>query len=243
MIKATPFIFITLWCSVAFAAESDINWVTKSNGYSQPVLELRAKYDPEGAGRRGVDGYDEAILDLRPNVYERRREDTRTAVSELEKLLRSEPHPKVRQDLQILIQVLNDRLTSDELNRRLMLPYFDVSATAFLGIRSLLNANVDKSRHAAAVVRLTKYAGLSTGDEPITELAKARIRERFDVAGLVGPYRRQVRRDLANSEQYLKGISDLMHSHGMEGWEIAHQKMVEQKLARIIRRPVFMDVL
>jgi uncharacterized protein (DUF885 family) len=228
MTKTAGLILIALSCSPLFAAEPEADWVAKSNAHSKPVLELLAKYNPEAAGHFGVDGYDTEILDLRPNLHERAREDTRKVISDLEERLKGEEHAKVKQDLQILIKTLKDRMGSGDLNRRLMLPYFDLSEIAFEGIRALLDENVDKSRHPAAVVRLQKYAGMAAAEKPLTDLAKAHVQERLDVAGLIGPYRRQIRRDLANSEQYLKGIAELMQKHGMKDWEPAHQKLGEQ---------------
>lgn len=228
MICRTALLLISILCSMSIARAADTDWVATSNSHSKPVLEVMAKYEPEMAGELGVDGYDEAIVDLRPDLYARMRQDMQGVLGQLQEVLGNDKHLKVRQDLQILIQSLTDRITSLELQHRLMLPYFDPAATAFQGVHALLDENVDKSRHAAAVVRLKKYAGLVGAGDSITELAKARTREQFDVEGLVGPYQREVRRDLANYDAYLLGISQLMKSHGMQDWEGAHQKLTEQ---------------
>jgi len=214
--------------ATAKAATPDDNWVKASNAEAQPVLDILAKYNPEAAGRYGVDGYDEAILDLLPSVYERGRGDLRQVVDRLQNRLRDERHPKVKQDLQILVQVLNDGLASSDLRRRRMLPYFNMAETTFGGIHALLDPNVAKARHPAAVVRLKKYAGLAPDTTPIVELAKARTAERFDVPDLIGPYRVQLQKDIAKSDSYVKGIADLMRDHGLEGWEEAHQALAKQ---------------
>jgi uncharacterized protein (DUF885 family) len=228
MISRAGLSLISILCSMSIATAAETDWVATSNSHSRPVLEFMAKYEPEMAGELGVDGYDEAIVDLRPDLYARMREDMQGVLAQLQEVLANEKHPKVRQDLQILIQSLTDRITSLDLQHRLMLPYFDPAATAFQGVHALLDENVDKSRHPAAVVRLKKYAGLVASGDSIAELAKARTREQFNDAALVGPYQREVRRDLANYDAYLSGISQLMKSHGMKDWEEAHQKLTEQ---------------
>lgn len=206
----------------------DADWVEISNAEAQPVLELLARYSPEAAGRYGLDQFDEGVLDLLPRVYERNRADTGKVLAQLQERLAKDQHPKVKQDLQLLVQVLNDSLSRSQLRRRLVLPYINISEIAFEGTRALLNPNVDKSRHAAAVVRLKKYAGLGPGATPLAELAKARIAERFDTPSLLGPYRVQLRKDIAKADSYVKGIADLMRDHDLKGWEDAHKTLAEQ---------------
>ncbi len=204
------------------------DWVQRSNALARPALEVQAKYNPEGAGRLGLDGYDEDILDLRANVYERNREDVRRVVSQLQERLGTEKHPKVKQDLELLIQVLTDQLDRSERRHRLLLPYINVAELIFENTRALLDPNVNESRYAAAVVRLKKYAGLTSDQQQIVELAKDRIAERFEVPGLLGPYRGTVKKDLANSSRYVEGIKDLMRSRELEGWEEAHVAFANQ---------------
>ena len=207
------------------------DWVQLSNAEALPVLHVRAKYGPEGAGRYGLDGYDEAVMDLAPRVYERWQADTREVLARLEDRMARQEDPKVKQDMQIMVRALRDSLAGAELSHRLMLPYYNVPEMVFNGIRALLNPNVAESRRAAAVVRLKKYAGLTAGSKPITELAQERTRERFDVPGLIGPYRVEVRKDLAKAGSYLDGIASLMREHEMKDWEAAHKALSEQLAA------------
>ncbi|MCG8432781.1 MAG: DUF885 domain-containing protein [Gammaproteobacteria bacterium] len=216
--------------ALAMAGFTTVNadWVEESNKHAQPVLEMFAKYGPEGAGQLGVDGYDEEIFDLKPKVFERSQADTKKVIRELNKRLDKEKDPKVRQDLQILLKTAEDSHYTAELNRRLMLPYFNVPQTVFFGMQGLLDPRVDKSRYPAAIVRLRKYTGLERGYEPITELAKARSSERFGVDGLIGPYREQVEKDLQNYERFIGGIKQLLENTELDGWQEAHAALAEQ---------------
>ena len=84
------------------AATADTDWVARSNEHAQIVLDVMASFNPEGAGRLGVDGLDEEILDLGPGVYERGLETSRGVLAELRKRHTAEREPKVRQDLAAL---------------------------------------------------------------------------------------------------------------------------------------------
>lgn len=66
---------------------------------------------------------------------------------------------------------------------------------------------------------MAKYTGQEDGYQPITELAKARTQERFDVPGLLGPYTAELETDLGNAPRYIEGIRALFERAELEGWE------------------------
>ena len=228
MIRIKALILFLLLCEPLIAQETDFGWIKISNKKAQPALKLLAKYNPELAGRYGVDGFDEAILDLGPGSYERRMEESRQLIRDLTEAINKEQHPKVRQDLNILRDSVTEDMTGSELEHRLMLPFHDVAAIAFQGVNALLADNVADSRYPAAVERLKKYAGLGDEQTPLAELARARTTERLDNPELTGPYRREVSRSIANSEQLLDGIAALMKKYKLTDWEDAHAELVRQ---------------
>jgi hypothetical protein len=200
------------------AAASD-DWVARSNANAAPLLELLAKYVPETAARLGVEGHDADIVDWKPAVDERFEADLAKVQAELDSKVATEQDPRVREDLQIMVTTAGDQKTTTELQRRLMLPYYDVAETLFGGFNSLLDPRVDKSRYPAALVRLRKYTGREPGFEPITGLAEDRMQERFNVAGLTGPWTVEVQQGLENQPRYVAGIRDLFAKSGLTGWE------------------------
>jgi phage-related minor tail protein len=115
------------------AAES---WVEESNQYTMKLLEAAAEFTPEAVAGQGVTGYDQNTLDLGENLFERRISSRKEQISRLENALRTTEHPKVRQDMEILIKSQQDAIASAELNRRYMLPYYNVASTYFFGFRS-----------------------------------------------------------------------------------------------------------
>src|SRR5262249_55189510 len=117
-------------------------WVQRSNANAQVVVGLLAKFAPEAGSRFGIPGLDREILDLKPGYRERGREAMQGALATLQQKLAAEKEEPVRQDLEIMIQLLRRRGESDSLDRTLMLPYYDVSGTVFQGIKVLLDDQV-----------------------------------------------------------------------------------------------------
>jgi hypothetical protein len=201
------------------AGATEPDWVERSNANAQPLLDILARYAPETASGLGVEGHDTDIFDLKPGNDTRFEADLAGAKTELEGRLKTEQDLRVQQDLRILIDAAGDQRRTSELNRQLMLPYFDLPRTLFRGFQELLDPRVSKERYPAALVRLHKYTGREAGFEPITRLARARIEERFASPGLTGPWTVEVEQDLTNESRYLTGIRDLFTKSGLKGWE------------------------
>jgi uncharacterized protein (DUF885 family) len=203
-------------------------WVEKSNAHAEFVLDILAKLSPEGAGQLGVDGLDEEISDLGPEIHERAKKMSEDVLTELRQRLGDETDRKVRQDLGILIKVMEDSIRSEDLNYEQMLPYYNISQTVFFGIRGIIDPQNSRDRYPAAIARLEKYAGIADGRTPYTELAKARTQERFDVAGLVGPYRGEVEQDLERAETVITGIEEVLAGTDLQGWEETYATLAGQ---------------
>lgn len=208
------------------AAEDD--WIEQSNANAAPMLEIIARYHPEGVARLGVEGFDEEIIDLRPGYDERAEADLARAATEMEAKLATTRDPRVRQDLQILIESARDNATTSALERRLMLPYTNLPEDLFQGFQSLLDPRTPKERYPAALARLRKYNGAEPGYTPITELAQDRAEERFDVPGLTGPWKVEVEQHLENQSRYVSGIRELFEKSGLKGWQTDLEKLEGQ---------------
>ncbi len=203
-------------------------WVAQSNREAQPVLALLARYAPEEAARLGVEGYDEAIFDSAPRLYERMQADRSRVIEQLQVRLEQVSHPKVRQDLQILIQSQRDAQTSAHLHHDMLLPYVNLPEVIFYGFHGLLDARVDASRYPAALVRLKRYTGAERGYTPSVKQVMAHTEARFKAKGLLGPYRGEIEQDLENYERYIQGIKDLFEKSGLEGWSGDYEVLAGQ---------------
>ena len=206
-------------CAACAAWSESPAWIAASDRHAAGLLEVGAKYAPEAAAAVGLEGHDAEVLDLRPDNVRRQAADLQTVAATLETALKAESDARVRQDLDILLQSARDQRTTLELNERLMLPYFDLPQTLYVGFRQLLDKRVAKERYPAALLRLKRYSGGAQGYEPIAVLARARLEERLGDATLTAPWSVQVEQELKNQPQYLAGIRDLLQKSGLHGWQ------------------------
>jgi uncharacterized protein (DUF885 family) len=221
----------TLTAALVSAQSTPPAWVAKSDQNTQLVLDLLARQSPEGAADLGVSGHDEEIFDLTPGFEKRAEEDTRKVLAQLEKRLPAETDPPVRQDLQILIDSLKADLEGSKLGRSYRIPYFNLTQTIFGSMRSLLDDQVEASRRPAALVRLKKYTGMTPGFTPLATLAETYVRSRLKEPGLVGPFKDQVERDLANNATIVAGIEELFKKYGIAGYEEPYARLKAQLAA------------
>lgn len=214
----------------ALAAEQP--WVTKSNENARLLLNVVARYSPENATELGVDGYDEQITDMSRDLFEATNKDVRAVIAQLQQRLKSETDAKVRQDLEILIKTGQDQLRSEALKRKYLMPYVDVGQLLFGVVRATLDPRIPKERQQTIVKRLEKYAGLTKGYRPITELAQERLQERLKAnRNLLGPYKGEVEQALNDGPTLVKGMKDLLAKSDVKGWEPAYAALEKQLTA------------
>ena len=200
------------------AANAEEEWVERSNAIAYDILESGASFAPEFAGQTGVDGYDEEIFDFKANREERVMAVTRANIDMLNKLLAEEKDPRVRQDIEIMIQSEADDIEATQINLDRVLPYGSLSRLIFAGFNGLLDKQVPLERQQAALVRLKKYTGQAEGYEPIAELARARVIPRFD-KGLIRPFIGEVEQDLERAEKFIDGLDEVFGNTELEGYE------------------------
>ncbi|MEI8299204.1 MAG: DUF885 domain-containing protein [Pseudomonadota bacterium] len=208
------------------AQATELPWVARSNQNADLLLQLLAKYSPESASQLGVEGFDEAIVDLARDQYEPQKADLGKAIAEYRLRLATETDAKVRQDLEILISAAQDTLSSSELNRRYFFPFVDVTGLVYSTVQQTLDPRIPVARQQSVVARLQKYAGLAKGYSPITTLARQRTLERLQAdATLLGPYRGEVEQKLNDFPTLLTGIKDLLAKSKVKGWQASYARL------------------
>jgi len=199
-------------------AQTPPAWVAESNKHAQVLLDVLARFAPEGAGRFGVSGLDQEVTNLSEETFRKQREAMQAALAKLQALLKTEQNPMVRQDLEILTRSAQNALRASQLGQERLVPYVDAAGLVFGGLQPLLDAQVAADRRPAAVVRLRKYTGLVDGYVPMTTQVMQRIRPKLNDPKLLAPSKPQVERDLANGPVLIQGIERLFDQFKLEGW-------------------------
>jgi uncharacterized protein (DUF885 family) len=217
--------FSMLFTGLLLLTAANADWIEDSDVNAMLVLRSQAAFQPESIASAGLDEFDAEVFDINADYLARRTANDRELLVELQRRLAAEEHPKVRQDLEILIQSIEDGIETRRLNTKYMLPYFNVHRIMFGSFNSLLDPRNDKERYVNALERLRKYSGAEAGFTPVTELAKARTSERFEVAGLLGPYRAELETDLADAPRYVAGVRAMFERAELDGWEDEFAKL------------------
>jgi uncharacterized protein (DUF885 family) len=214
-------------CGAAMAADQPA-WVQESNEHAKVLLDVTARFSPEFATQLGIEGYDDQVADLKPKIYERQRKATLDVIDDLKGRLKKASDPRVKQDLEIMIQAAQDFVTTSDLQRQYVVPYFQASRMVFGGLRAALDPRVTKERQKLAVTRLKRYAGLERDSEPLTRLARDRIEERLSDKKLLRPFKGQVEQNLADTPSLIAGIKDLFAKSGLDGYQEALAALEKQ---------------
>jgi hypothetical protein len=222
---------LSLLAPLSAFSQDKPEWVIKSNGHTLYVLQQMATISPESAARNGLDGIDEQITIMGPDLVRRSEAMLEETIAELRRRLEKTEDPRVRQDIEILIASQDLQLRQTRANDELMLPYANIPQMLFFSMNGLLDPALPRERQEAALVRLRRYAGLEEGYTSITELARALYESKAEDEDLIGPYRGQLERDLSTSPQYMGGIGQLFAALKIEGYEEALETLKEQVAA------------
>lgn len=207
------------------APKPPASWVRASDAHAKLLLDVTAKYVPERAAAIGVEGIDERILDLNPGFTERYLADTELALKALRERLAAERHPRVRQDLEILVKSAEEDISSTRLEEAKVLSAPNIVQTIFYSTRALLNEQIAPERRQKAAIRLRRYAGLEAGYRPLPTLAMEYVQGRLRLPNLLMPLKERLQNTLATADALYKGIGALCTRFKIADCQAAHDAL------------------
>jgi hypothetical protein len=215
LLTATPAVLATP--ATASAPAKEQAWVSTSNLETTRLLKAQAVFQPEGASGAGLTEFDGLAVDLGPKINERYAAAMRLERTRLQARLAAEPDARVKQDLQILINSIDDDLEGIRLQEKYQLPWIDVPQMVFGNIQGLLDDQIPAARRGKALELLQRYTGLYPGSTPVAAQGKDRYSEKLGNAALIGPVQARVQRSIDNTPTYVKGIRELFAKYKIEG--------------------------
>jgi len=207
---------------------ADQGWIAVSNSYTEQVLAVEMKHNPEQGTRQGLSQYDGLVSQPTLADEDQERKEKEEVVAKLKSALTQQTQKEVAQDLAIIIRSVELGFREQDYERAHDVPFLNASSLVFSGIRGLLDDQTPAERRPAAVARLRKYAGLEPGYQPITEILKQRVLEQTRKPGVVYPAKVEIETELSRDSNYLDGIAALCKKYQMTGWEEPYAKLKSQ---------------
>ena len=234
MQRVTIAIFAIAICSGAAAQtaatpdRAEEAWITRSNSYTNLLLDVQLEHSPEQGSREGVAKFDERISNptLADELAE--RHELEAVLVKIDAARAKEADKKVWEDLDILHKAFDLRFRRQDFRLQHEVPFYNASEEVFQGLRGLLDDQVIPERRQAALARLRKYAGVEPGYTPITELLRQRESEQIAKPGVIYPSKGQLDTELGRNSNYVDGIAALFRKYKLAGWEPAYAKLKEQ---------------
>lgn len=212
-------ILIVSLCAFAQKPASAPSWIAASNNYTNMLLAIQMKHDPEFGSQQGLSQFDAKASQPTLADEDQERRETEAVLEKFKAAAAQRQQEQVEQDLQIMIRKTQLNFKEEDFERAHDVPFFDPSRAVFGGLRILLDAQTPAERRRAAVTRLRAYAGLEPGYKPIAEIMKQRVIEQMAKPAVIYPWRVEIETELGRDSNYLEGIAALFQKYKLEGWQ------------------------
>lgn len=194
-------------------------WIKTSDKTTQRLLDIEYQESPENGSAQGVASYDTEISVPTAQNEQRATSQRKALLADLQTAIPQQTDTRVRQDFQILAQAVQTDLDLRQYNDEHTVPMLNPADVVVGGISSLLDDQTPASRNAAAVTRLSKYAGLEPGYAPLCDTLKERMLEQMAKPGVTFPSKDEVQAGLDRNDQMLEGLQGVFEKKGLQGWE------------------------
>ena len=204
------------------------DWVTKSNYYTKILISIDQKYSPEFGSEQGLAFYDTLIAVPTLVNQAAKRKETENAVVQLKNAKLKESDLAVKQDLDILIKQAELGFRNEDFYLNKAVSFLNATGMVFGGLQILLDDQTPAERRKAAVIRLSKYAGLQNGYEAIVAILKDRTTKQMSKPGMIYPSKQAMEVALSRNASMVSGIAALFKKYNITGWETTYGVVKKQ---------------
>lgn len=217
--RAALSLTIALLCLPVCAQEAPADWIAASNKYTNLLLAIEMKHNPELGSRQGLSQFDTEVSQPTLADEDQERQETETVLATFKSALGQQKQKEVAQDLEIVVHRVELQFREQDFERAHKVDFLNASQTVFSGLRPLLDEQTPAERRPAAVVRIRKYAGLEPGYKPLAEILKQRVIEQMAKPGVVYPARTEIETELSRNSNYMEGVATLLEKYKVPGWQ------------------------
>src|SRR5215470_835776 len=136
------------------------SWISASNEFTNQLVKVEMKHNPEAGSRQGLAEYDELVSQPTLADEDQQRKETEEVLAKFKAAVPQQKQKEVAQDLEIIIRSVELNFRMEDYKRAHAVPFANASSMVFSGVRMLLDEQTPPARRPAAVVRLKRYAGL-----------------------------------------------------------------------------------
>jgi len=195
------------------------NWVQRSDAFAAMVVKVDRGMHPESGAADPA--FDDQVTDFSVSARQRARAAYRRLLDTLRAERSRERDLDVRQDLNVLVDLVDGRVHAIDVEDRYELPYLVPARVALQGINALSDPQIPPERQRHALVRLRKYSGLEPGSTPLTVVARERISAALRRPDLATPARADIEQDLAQSAASLEEVRRTFQRLSLSDYESA----------------------
>src|SRR5260221_11848242 len=175
---------LSIWITVSVfiaspaAAADDRSWIERSDRNTAMVFDTLGAFYPEWMSSLGIEKFDTAVMGLKPDSVKRADAARGAAAKRLSGLKAKEKDPRVRQDIDIVVEALERQRRTETLEDRLLIPFSDLPRQLFFSLQNLLDPRNPPERRAQALPPPRNHARPAPGPLPVTPPDSRRPRER-----------------------------------------------------------------
>jgi uncharacterized protein (DUF885 family) len=214
--------------AVSMAQNNNRDWIKQSNDYTKLLIDIDKKYSPEFGSDQGLAFYDTLIAVPTLANIQAERAERKHALALLQDARQKETSAPLKQDLDILIRQTELGFREQDFSQNKEVAFLNATGTVFGGIQTLLDDQTPAERRPAAIARLNKYAGLTTGYQPIATILQDRTAKQMAKSGMIYPSKKQLETELDRNASLVSGIEQLFKKYGLTGWEPAYASLKKQ---------------
>jgi uncharacterized protein (DUF885 family) len=230
MLRKLTYILLAALVTVPLSAQAPAtpDWVAVSNSYTNKLLAVEMKHQPESGSDQGLSQFDALASQPTQADEDQERQETTAVLAELKAAVAQQTQKPVAQDLQIIIRRVELRFRRQDFARAHEVPFLNASGAVFRGLHTLLDEQTPTERRPAAVIRIREYAGLEPGYKPLADILKRRVSEQMAKPGVIYPAKTEIETELGRNSNYLDGIAALMQKYNLKDWQEPFGKLKAQ---------------